>query len=208
MNEAPRGPKLRCLAGIAPPPEILRDAEQALALPPRVRQHFWDILGPCLTEPLPATLEGDLDRLCAEHAIAPGALARALKACRFLVRNAAAHDLDVPAFAADLALLDGPEGGLAELLLPGYEAGRALVRGELAQAAVSEHGKYLEGVDWRIDLVTASSQAARLRVPVAVVTLRYRDGAARERLTLHATPEALEGLRDLCDRLLGPKSSA
>jgi COMM domain-containing protein len=204
----PVGPKLRSLGGGAPPAEILRDAEQALELPPRIRQRFWDILGPCLAEPLPSALEADLDRLCAEHSIAPAALARALKACRFLVRNAAANDVEARVFAEDLALLSGGSPRLAELLLPGYETARAMVRAELARAAIGEHGKVLESVDWRIDVVTASSQAAKLRAPVAMITLHYREGDERERITLQATTEALESLRDLCDRMLGPKQGA
>ncbi|MEP7124839.1 MAG: COMM domain-containing protein [Byssovorax sp.] len=208
MIPSPVGPKLRSLGGEVPPATILRDAEQALELPPRIRQRFWDILGPCLAEPLPGSLESDLDRLCAEHALAPDALARALKACRFLVRNAAAHDLDARAFAEDLALLSGGSTQLADLLVPGYESARAVVRSELARAAIHDHGKVLEGVDWRIDVVTASSQAAKLRAPIAVITLHYREGSERERLTLQATPESLESLRDLCDRMLGPKAGS
>jgi len=206
MTTTPVGPKLRSLGGGAPPAEILRDAEHALELPPRLRQRFWDILGPCLAEPLPAELEADLDRLCAEHALAPDALARALKACRFLVRAAAANDLDARAFAEDLALLTGGSSPLADLLVPGYEAARAVVRGELARAAIHDHGKVIESIDWRIDVVTASSQAAKLRAPIAMITLRYREGAEREQLTLQATPDVLESLRDLCDRMLSPKA--
>lgn len=208
MTPTPTLPKLRSLGGAAPPAEILRDAEQALELPPRLRERFWDILGPCLAEPLPRELEADLDRLCAEHALAPDALARALKACRFLVRSAAAHDLDGRAFAEDLALLAGGSPRLANLLLPGYEAARAVVRSELARTALHDHGKVIEGIDWRIDVITASSQAAKLRAPLAVITLRYREGDDRDRITLNATPEVLETLRELCDRMLGPKAGS
>lgn len=208
MTDAPAAPKLRSLGGSAPPIEILRDAEHALSLPVGIRQRFWSILGPCLAEPLPGEIEGDLDRLCAQHSIAPDALARALKACRFLVRNAASNDLDSRAFAEDLALLTGGSPRLAELLVPGYEAARKRVRSDLARAALRDHGKVLEGVDWRIDVITASSQAPKLRAPVAVITLRYREGEEHERLTLHATPEVLESLRDLCDRMLPPKAGS
>jgi hypothetical protein len=208
MSAARDAPKLRSLGGAAPPIEILRDAEHALELPPALRQRFWSILGPCLAEPLPQAIEADLDRLCAQHALAPDALARALKACRFLVRSAASNDLDSRAFAEDLALLTGGSPGLAELLVPGYEAARAVVRSELARAALRDHGKVLERVDWRIDVITASSEAPKLRAPVAVLTLHYREGEARERLTLHATPETLESLRDLCDHLLAPKAGS
>lgn len=208
MSAAPIRPKLRCLGGAEPPAEILRDLARALALPSHIRRRFWDILGPCLAEPLPREIEADLDRICAEHALAPDALAQALKACRFLVRGAATNDLDPRAFAEDLALLEGGASGLGDLLLPGYDAARALVRSELARAAVSDHGKVLEGVDWRIDVITASSQAPKLRVPVAVLTLRYREGQEHERITFHATPDTLESLRDLCDRMLAPKPSA
>jgi hypothetical protein len=193
-------PELRSLGGSAPPAEILGDLARAIGLPERGRQRFWEALGPCLSEPLPADVEARLDRFCQRLELDPGALARAIKACRFLVRQASSHNLDRAAFAEDLGKLPDA-GALRELLLPGYEAARAQVRAELVRATMADHGKLLEGVDWRIDQVAASSHAPALRVPVAVVTMRYREGERRERITFHATPDALAGLRELCDRL-------
>src|SRR5262245_53531987 len=86
-------PSLRALGGAAAPPAIEADLERVLALPPEARQGLWEVLGPCLAEPLTAEVEERLDRFCRAHQLASADLARAIKACRFLLRQAAAADL-------------------------------------------------------------------------------------------------------------------
>ena len=72
------GPKLHCLGGQKPPPELLRGLEALLSLPPGARKHFWDALMPSLRSPLPADLDDQLDRFCSTHSTAEGPLGLAL----------------------------------------------------------------------------------------------------------------------------------
>lgn len=46
-------PKLRCFEGREPPPGIADDLRALLEFPPRAKERFWGVLGPCLAEPLP-----------------------------------------------------------------------------------------------------------------------------------------------------------
>jgi hypothetical protein len=178
------------------------DIGRLAALPPGARERLWEALGPSLSEPLPAPVEAVLDGFCQRHEVAGNELARVLKACRFLVREASRVDLPRAGFAADLAAL-GAGAEVQRVLLAGYERGKAVVRGELLHAALAAHGKVLVGVDWRVDTVAASAGGAKLQAPVVMLTLRYEDGGRQERITLQAVPEALQELRRVCDQLLG-----
>ena len=196
----PAGTPLHALGGQPAPDEIARDLALVLELSPSGRARFWEALGPCLVEPLPDAMEARLDAFCRAHEVPPGLLARALKACRFLVWQAGSRGLAREAFAADLASLC-PSDELAAVLLPGYDAARAQVRRELLRGALGDHGNVLDGVDWRLDHVATSSRGGLLQAAVGVLTLRYRAGGKEERLTVQLLPEALRDLHQACESL-------
>ncbi len=190
----PTSAGLRCLGGAAAPAELLSDLGRLVELAPAARAHFWEALGPSLAEPMPPELERKLDVFCAEHRADPKSLARAIKACRSIVRSAAKHGVDAAGFAADLAQLslDGPT---IELLVAGFPRAVMSLRREAARRAIGGHGAVLTGVDWRIDRVLDTKEARGLGVDVAVVSLRYRDAEGEKTLTLHALPDMLDELR-------------
>src|SRR3954467_10817737 len=109
-------PPLHCLGGRPAPPDISADLTLVTTLPSRARDQLWEVLGPCLSEPMPRDLDPRIDRFCALHEIEGAVLARALKACRFLLRQASARDLGRELFAADVERLGG-ERSVGELLL-------------------------------------------------------------------------------------------
>lgn len=186
---------LQCLGGKAAPPGLAEDLRRILALPPVAAARLWSVLGPSLAEPLPEGLEQQLDAFCREHDLSRADLARPVKAARFLLREAAGMDLAREAVAADLLALcpDAPE--IEGVLLAGYDSARAFLRQEMLQGTLADHGKLLVGVDWRRDAVEASSRGAKMRVPVAFVTLRYREGEETKRITLQVLPAMLEELK-------------
>lgn len=197
----PSDTPLHCLGGQPAPAEIERDLALLLDLPQSARVRLWEVLGPCLVESLPATVEARLDAFCGAHEVAAGALARALKACRFLVWQASSRDLGRDVFAADLASLH-PAKEIQDVLLAGYDAARAQVQRELLRGALLDHGNVLEGVDWRVDHVATSSRGGVLRAPVGVITLRYRAGGKEERLTVQLVPDALRELHQACESVV------
>jgi hypothetical protein len=188
----------------SPPPELADDLQLAAAMPESARALLWSLLGPCLTEPIPERMGRTLDRFAADHGIDGDALARAIRGCRAIVRGAALSDMDEAALAADLETLLGPEPALTRLLSAGYAAAKTQVRGEAVRAAMVQHGSVLEGIDWRLDQVMASSAGGPARFPTVMLTLRYREAGRDRHLTLQATPERLRELQTICQTLLGP----
>jgi hypothetical protein len=184
------------------PAEIVGDLRKLLELPPRARQTLWDVLGVCLGAQIPAAAEARLTEFCKAHGADQGELAAAIKACRFLLRSAVSLDLSRAVFAEDLASLAGEGRELSELLLAGYDSAKKLIRAEILQGALADHGKLCEGIDWRVDYLASSNRGEKLRIPVAMLTLRYREGSQSDRITLQFLPDAIRDLRKICDQIL------
>lgn len=201
-TDAPRAPALRCLDDGPAPAEIVTDLSLFAGLPEGARRAFWTALGPSLAEPLPRAVEAELDDFCGRHGAKGDTLARVLKACRFLVREASKRDLPLAAFAEDVAALAGADAEVRAVLAAGYEKARAIVRRELVQEALLAHGTVLTNIDWRIDVMRASSSGARLNVPVAHLALDYRDGDKPGRLVLQLPLATVEELKRACEAIL------
>ena len=197
---------LLCLAGAAAPPEIVADLARVATLPQAAREPLWEVLGPSLEEPLPASMERQLDEFCARHRVADEHLARALKACRFLLREAAKLDLDAAAFAKDVATV-AREPAIADLLTSGYDRAKAAVRKQILRSVLLDHGQALIGVDWRLDHATASSHGAKLSAPIAILTLRSQEADRSLRTTFHASLAAVAELRAACDAILSARAA-
>lgn len=195
-------PPLHTFGGAAADPEIVEDLLRIRELPASARARFWEALGPSLSDPIAPEVEGLLDRFVARHGADAGALAPALKAARALVRRASAIDLDAARFAEDLVALSAGAADLGEVLLPGYEKARALLRAEIARRAVADHGRLLENVAWRVDRLSASDQGSGLSLPVVTLTLHYREGGRQERISVQVLPDVLAEIRAICDGLL------
>jgi COMM domain len=199
---APASPGLHSLGGDSAPPGVAADLRRVLALPASAQQRIWEVLGPSLRDPVPPGAAEQVARFCAEHGVREAELAPAIRASRFLLRGAATEDLTPQRFAEDLAVLAGEDSAaLTEVLLPGYEAARAHLRGELLRRSLADHGKTLEGAEWRLDVASASSRGKNLRVPIVNLTLSYREADRAERLTLQLTPDMVQYLRTLLDRI-------
>jgi hypothetical protein len=194
-------PPLHCLGGFPAPPEIGADIALLKALPPLARRQLYRVLGPCLGEPVPSSVDAQMDQFSREHALDAGVLARAIKASRFLLRQAAMQDLREAELAEDLARL-GDGGEIRAMLAPGYEVAKTAIRAEITRGALADHGKLVERVDWRMDSVTASNRGENLNLTVAVLTLTYRERERQEQVTVQLQREELIQLRAMCERLL------
>ncbi len=192
---------LRCLGGLPAPPEIVADLATLPALPLPARRQLYRVLGPCLDEPVPSSVDAQIAQFCRELSVEPAALARALKASRFFLRQAVTLDLGEADFAEDLAKLDGG-GEIRAALLPGYEAAKQVIRGEIARGVIADHGKVVERVAWRVEQVTASSRGKSPGLSVVAVTFAYREGERADRVTLQLLPDALLELSAMCRQLV------
>lgn len=198
---------LHCLDGAAAPEAIAGDLRLVAKLPEAARARFWDALGPALAEPVPDSIETTLDTFSRAYDVHPNLLGRALKASRFLVREASARGLSPSRFEEDVTSLCGgalsPESVVvAPLLLSRYESARRSLVGTAYLETVKDHGDFLQSIEWRIDAVLASSRGHGGETRVAFLTLGYGEGDDKKHLTLQITPEKIEELRRACERML------
>src|SRR5262249_50677739 len=119
------------------------------------------------------------------------------------IREAARHDVPAGALAEDLDRLCPDDPLVKELLLAGYDAAKDQLRNEIVRAAIADHGKILVGVSWRLDAIQASDRGGKLRTPVAMLTLHYREGGETGRVTMQVLPDMMGELKQVCEKVLG-----
>jgi hypothetical protein len=193
--------RLASLGGRLPPRELVVDLGKIDVLPEPARRHLWELLTPCLAAVSPADLPERVRRFCDEHGASASELGDIIGAARHLVRAASLLGLSRTVFAEDLAKIPGG-AGIAAVLVPGYDAGKALVQRELTSASLDDHGKRLAGLDWRLDASLASHRGALLGTPIVTLTLRYDEGREPGRLTLQTSLDGVRELHQACARIL------
>ncbi len=186
--------RLRCLAGGAVAEDIVESAARAGRLSAAAARELAPVLRPSVMASMTPELAQRLTRYCAAHEIAEADLGHVLRVARWLIREASAMDLGAEDLTADATTLFGDHAELIALLGGEYDALRPALRKELITDALIRHGNVLEDIDWRIDIVTADRRAPRVGLPVAMVTLSYRNAEKSDRLTLQLTPEQLQRL--------------
>lgn len=195
--------RLHCLGGGQAPPDLGADLLRLVRFPSEALEKLWQVLVPCLAETLLPETEQLLDMFCAAYKVDDDDLAQAVKACRFVIRGAARLDLPEGALAADLEALCPAEPRVKAIVLAGYAPAKEQLRREILMAAVADHGKLLVGVNVRLDTIQASERGARLQLPVAVLTLHFREGAGAGRVTLQVLPDMMDQLRSSLEQVLG-----
>ena len=195
--------RLYCLGGGEAPPGLGADLLLLLGLPPEALQKLWQGLAPSLAETVAPETGQLFDLFCSAYRVDGDRLALAIKACRFLIREAARLDVPAGALAEDLDRLCPDDPLVKELLLVGYEPAREHIRREIIKLALVDHGKLLVALNWRVDAVQASERGMRLGMPVAMLTLHYREGAESGRITLQVLPDMLGELKGVCEKILG-----
>lgn len=198
---SPSAIRLHALNGKPAPAGIDRDLRQLERLPEPAKKELWNVLMPSLLEPVPAAVETLLDTFCARHVVEADRLALVLKACRFLLREAALLDLDPLSFAMDVAALTADSREAQALLLARFDQAKSVVRRDIG--ALLDHGKVLTAINWRVDKIAATDVGPQGDRLVAHLTLRYQDGDERGRITLQLTPQLLAELHQVCGAMLG-----
>lgn len=195
--------RLYCLGGGEAPAELGADLRVLAQLPPEALQRLWQVLAASLGETIPRETEELVEVFCAAYKVEEEALGRAVKACRFVVREAARRDVPAGALAQDLERLCPGDTLVRDLVLAGYEPAKQHLRREILKAALADHGKLLVGLNWRLDSVQASERGVKLQMPVALLTLHYREGTEAGRVTVQVLPDMVSELKTACEKLLG-----
>lgn len=196
-------PRLACLGGVAPPADLAADLRAVASLPAEAIPKLWSVLEPALEEPLPPAAAELLDAFAAAYGVDEDVLGRAIRACKFLVREAARFGVGRDATQADLERLLPDEPLVREVFLAGFDDAWQRLRQTHVARSLREHGRLLTKTKWRIDTVRAYDAAEVVGMPVVLLTLEYLEGDTTQRLTLQALPDTVSELKAICERVLG-----
>ncbi|MBK9265304.1 MAG: hypothetical protein IPM54_36660 [Polyangiaceae bacterium] len=193
---------LRALDGAAPPPGLAGDLRALATLPAPVRESLWDVLGPNLGAQITEEATAAVNAFCEARRLRATDLMAPVKACRYLIRQAARRNLKLDDFRDDLRSLCGDDAPFELNLVGWYERALPMLRQEFVSAALAAHGKLATGVDWRLDGILMSQDGENLGVPVAMLTFRYVEGDEKKRITLQFVPEVIRELHAICEKML------
>jgi hypothetical protein len=200
-----RQPEIRlfCCQGKPAPIPVVEGWRQFLRFPEQAREVFWSLLAPAIREPANPSNKQWIESFSREHGLSDKEVVSAMRSCDFLLRQASALDMDAAAFQQDLAALSEEDQQGAEVILSQYNRAKADLRKVIIKESLADHGKVLMGIDWRVDNISASDRGAQLNTTVVFLTLRYRDGSRKDRITFQLTPETVKELKLFCDRFTG-----
>ncbi|MFH1844615.1 MAG: COMM domain-containing protein [bacterium] len=191
---------LQCLNGATAPQPVVQGWQGLAKFAETVRREFWELLGAVVMAPADPDNQARLEAFCDANELERDTVFGAIQACDFLLGNATALNLEPDGLRQDLTALSGGQTAVATEFQDRYQAAKPLLRNRLMEATLSDHGKLLTGLDWRVDNVTASDRGAQLNATVVYLTMRYRDGENQDRVTFQLTPEALKQLKAFTDR--------
>jgi len=192
------------LGGRPAPPDARFDVAELALLPESARADLWPLLERALAETPDPKLDQLVERFAEAHGAPPARVARVLRICRLLLREAARRSVTADQFGLDLTLLD-VEGTRAahEVLIPRYDEVQVALRRELLYAALTDHGDLLTRVDWRVDVMKQSQRGTELESPVVWVTFHYARGQHHDRVTMQVLPDMIQELQRMCAEVLG-----
>jgi len=201
-------PTLHSFAGRPATPDLAIDLRTWSMLPPQCRKSFWDLLLPNLAPTPEPAITTRVRELMTQLEVSPQQVAPSLKACRRLFRSAAKFAVPPEAFGEDCAALLGDELELRSLLQRWYSDALPILRQELEESSLVEHGATASDLSWRVSMVTRSQRGAAINRVLATMTFEYLEGKERKHFTLNLLPEMVLRLRDACDEIIGPEAGA
>ena len=200
-NGQPQQPLLHCLDGAPAPPELAPSLMKMMEVAEPIREAFDQLVMPTLGQASDERVDEVITQLCQQNELDVDVAGTAMKASRFIVRQAAALNVTPAELSEDLTSI-GCDGQVVNMLAKIYEAALNDLRLEIAQSTIVAHGNVLTGVEWRVDTLGASNRGRGINIPVAMITLHFRNGDETKRLTLQALPDAVSSLREVCENLL------
>lgn len=179
----------------APPDQVIAGFRMLLTLPKGAQQNLWRLISLSLEHPNDPENAKLIDQYSAHFETSPPLVLGAVWACDFVLRQAAALNLDKESFVSDLQRLSGTDRAVVDLLSSPYLEVRDKLRGQLLEDALADHGAVLVGFDWRVDRITASNRGSMDDVTIVHLNLKYRTGDEKRQLSLQLTPDAIATLK-------------
>lgn len=198
-SSSERPPLSTCQGQPAPVP-VQEGWENLLTLPTSALQGFGELFTATVADMEEESLGQAVTAYCGQYGLDTQAVIDSIRACQFLLRQAAVLDLDASAFASDLAKLSGEEVGPLRVIMSRYAPLKSRVRDGLMLQALMDHGKVLVDLDWRVDRVSASNRLANPGSDVVILSMELRSTSGSERVTMHLPAQSLKLLHDFCSR--------
>lgn len=189
-----------CFPPEGPPDGVIAGLRMLLGLPRGAQANLWHLVRVGLEEPETAEHRQLLENYALRFEANPAHLVGAVRACQFVLREAAARKVPQEAFIADLEVLSGGSRAAIELLAPHFLRVRDALRIQLLEDTLADHGNVLVAFDWRIDSVNVSNHGEMDAVPVVFMNLTYRNGEDKKKLSLQLSPSAVASLKAFWDR--------
>ncbi len=200
---------LNCLGKQPCPPSLPDDFGHALDLPVGVRDDLWTVLEPnlgAINTPHTAEVVGSF---CEKHGLDPRALTPVIGACRFLFHRGAERNTAPTMIEEDVRQLLAKQKAEASAVeavvaavLPCYERAATKLRLKAIYEALTDHGRVITDVKWRVDNVSHANTGESINLPVTMLTLRYREGDQSGQMTVQILPEELKKLQQACEQAL------
>jgi len=200
---------LECLGRQPGPPSLGPDLAHVLDLPEAVRADLWSVLEPNLGAINTPHTAQVVDGFCTRHGLDPRAITPVIGACRFLFHRGAERNVPPSLVADDIRQLLAREKpaepalqGVLDAILPCYERAATKLRLKAIYEALTDHGRVVTDVKWRVDNVSHANTGEAINVPVTLLTLRYREGEQTGQMTMQILPDELRKLQQACEQAL------
>ncbi len=198
-------PRFASLGGQAPPVWMVDALRSVESMPEVARAEFWRLLGPSLSDPIPANFDALGAAFAAEFELRGDRLATVVHGCRELIRAAVALASDAAALRRDLEALLGSDAVAVATLVSGYAAATEQLEREHLRRAVEQHGRHAADFSWRIDHIAATDHSLALRSPVLTLTFDCHGQGGRERITMQILPHVAERLLGVLEKVAPTK---
>lgn len=189
-----------CFPEEGPPDGVIAGVRMLLGLPRGAQSNLWHLIRVGLEEPETPEHRQLVENYAMRFEANPAQLLGAVRACQFLVRQAAARKVELADFLTDVQTLSGTDRSAVELLAPHYQRVRNLLRLQMLENTLADHGNVLVGFDWRIDNVGVSNHGELDSVPVVFLNLVYRHGDETKKLPMQLSPSAIASLKLFLER--------
>ncbi|MBW2534195.1 MAG: hypothetical protein JRI55_22085 [Deltaproteobacteria bacterium] len=200
---------LNCLGKQPGPPTLAADLAHIIDLPDAVRDDLWSVLEPHLGAINTPHTSQAVAAYCDRHQLEPRAITPVIGACRFLFLRGAEHNTPPALIGEDIKQLLADEKGDDELIdavlaivIPCYEQAAPKLRIKAIYEALTDHGKVVTDVKWRVDNVSHANTGEAINVPVALLTLKFREGDQSGQATVQLLPDELKKLHQACEQAL------
>lgn len=194
--------RLNALRGSRAPLHLADDLAQLCILSSAARDDFWVLLELHLRREVTEAMGEVAQRFAEAFDIEVKRLVRLVRGCRLLLRSAAMADLSVEQVTIDLNMLCGDNPEVVQQVTAWYRKALPLVRSLHVMETLPDFGAVLQDVRVRKSFIPTSRHLPDAVTPLSSMTLDYREGGQRKRLTVQLTPQIVALLRARCDEII------